>query len=79
MAYFIFTVIYYHLDSNKYCCCIEQCGVMYLLSLLQLMLIRELNKDGRSRDLEDVLRAAAHDTDVEDVIHKGKPIINYNS
>ncbi|XP_045132824.1 phosphatidate cytidylyltransferase, mitochondrial-like isoform X1 [Portunus trituberculatus] len=48
---------------------------LYHLSMLpkrlQLMLIREWNKDGRSRDLEDVLRAAAHDTDVEDVIHKG--------
>lgn len=35
------------------------------------MLIREWNKDRRNRDLEDVLRAAAHDTDVEDVIDKG--------
>lgn len=51
---------------------------MHLFSLLQLMLIREWNKDGRSRDLEDVLRAAAHDTDVEDVIHKGEPVIYYN-
>ena len=40
------------------------------------MLIREWNKDRRSRDLEDVLRAAAHDTDVEDVIYKGEPVIN---
>lgn len=36
------------------------------------MLIKEWNKDRRNRDLEDVLIAAAHDTDVEDVIHKGE-------
>ncbi|XP_050719022.1 phosphatidate cytidylyltransferase, mitochondrial-like isoform X2 [Eriocheir sinensis] len=48
---------------------------LYHLSMLpkrlQLMLIKEWNKDRRNRDLEDVLRAAAHDTDVEDVIRKG--------
>ncbi|XP_047474281.1 phosphatidate cytidylyltransferase, mitochondrial-like isoform X2 [Penaeus chinensis] len=38
---------------------------------LQLFLIKEWNKDGRSRDMEDVLRAAAHDPDVGDVIVKG--------
>ncbi|XP_042240552.1 phosphatidate cytidylyltransferase, mitochondrial-like isoform X1 [Homarus americanus] len=38
---------------------------------LQLMLIKEFNVDRRSRDLEDVLRAAAHDTDCADVIVKG--------
>ncbi|XP_071550753.1 phosphatidate cytidylyltransferase, mitochondrial isoform X2 [Panulirus ornatus] len=48
---------------------------LYHLSMLpkklQLMLIKEWNKDRRSRDLEDVLRAAAHDTDSADVIVKG--------
>ncbi|XP_045592279.1 phosphatidate cytidylyltransferase, mitochondrial [Procambarus clarkii] len=48
---------------------------LYHLSMLpkklQLMLIKEWNKDRRSRDLEDVLRAAAHDNDSADVIVKG--------
>ncbi|XP_064121600.1 phosphatidate cytidylyltransferase, mitochondrial-like isoform X1 [Macrobrachium nipponense] len=48
---------------------------LYHLSMLpkklQLMIIKEWNRDGRSRDLEDVLRAAAHDPDSADVIVKG--------
>lgn len=33
--------------------------------------MKEWNRDGRKRDLEDVLRAAAHDTDTDDVIIRG--------
>ncbi|KAK4292612.1 hypothetical protein Pmani_034633 [Petrolisthes manimaculis] len=48
---------------------------LYHLSMLpkklQLMLMKEWNRDGRKRDLEDVLRAAAHDTDTDDVIVRG--------
>ena len=36
------------------------------------MLMKEWNKDNRSRDLEDVLRAAALDPDSSDVIVTGK-------
>lgn len=38
----------------------------------QFMLMKEWNRDGRKRDLEDVLRAAAHDTDTDDVIIRGE-------
>ncbi|KAK7068800.1 Phosphatidate cytidylyltransferase, mitochondrial, partial [Halocaridina rubra] len=48
---------------------------LYHLSMLpkrlQLKLLKEWNKDGRSRDMEDVLRAAAHDPDSSDLIIKG--------
>lgn len=35
-------------------------------------IVKEWNKDGRSRDLEDVLRAAAMDPDSSDIVTKGK-------
>lgn len=33
--------------------------------------MREWNKDGRNRDLEDVLRAVAVDPDTRDIVMKG--------
>ena len=39
---------------------------------LQKALVSEYNRDGRLRDLEEVLRAAAYDPDAEDMIHTGK-------
>ena len=38
-------------------------------------LLKEWNRDRRSRDMEDVLRAAAHDPDAADTIAKGEALL----
>merc|ERR1719369_930385 len=41
-----------------------------LPTCLQRLLVKEWNKDGRTRDVEDVLRAAANEPDSDDLVRK---------
>lgn len=42
-----------------------------LPSRLQRLLVKDWNRDGMSRDVEEVLRAAASDPDTEDMVRRG--------
>lgn len=40
--------------------------------MMQQTIVNEWNRDGRLQDVEDVFRAAAHDTECPELVKEGK-------